>query len=142
MGYSKGFKLKQLRLVRLETNPYYGTFGILIIEGEVFCVTLEPYDRDNQQSISNIPAQQYICKLFKSPTYGWTFKITGIQGRSRVVFHPGNFVRNTKACILLAQYFGKIRGDRAVLNSGETFKQFMYRMKNDTTFLLTIVESY
>ena len=133
--------MKQVRLIRLETNPKYGTFGILLVEGQVFCVTLEPYDMDNMKSISNIPAQQYICEKYKSPSYGRTFKIMNVPGRSDVLFHAGNYAKNTKGCILLAQYFGKLRGDRAVLNSGITFKKFMAIMEDDY-FLLTIVECY
>lgn len=132
----------QVRLIRVETNPIYGTFGILLIDGESFCVTLEPYDRDNQKSISNIPAQQYICEKFRSPSYGFTYRIKNIQGRSKVLFHAGNYARNTRGCIILAQYFGKIRGDRAVLNSGFTFKKFMDILRGNLEFMLTIVESY
>lgn len=130
------------RIVRLETNLYYGTFGTLILDTEVFSVTLEPYDRDNAKSISNIPAQQYICKRIKSPRYGWTFEVMGVQWRSHVLFHPGNFSRNTKACIILAQHYGKLQGERAVLNSGNTFKRFMEKMKGINKFPLTITESY
>jgi len=134
--------MKQLRLIRLETNPRYGTFGVLLIDGEVFCCTLEPYSRGNQKSISNIPAQQYTCVLTKSPSYGWTFEVKDVARRSAVLFHKGNFAKNTKGCILLAEKFGKIRGDRAVLNSGETFAKFMRILSDITMFKLTITESY
>jgi len=132
----------QVRLIRLETNPEYGTFGVLIFNGEVFCVTLEPYSRNNQVSISNIPAQQYICRRFNSFSFGETFEVTGVQDRSQILFHKGNFAVNTKGCIILAESFGKIKGDRAVLNSGKTFELFMLKLVGIESFLLTIKESY
>lgn len=131
-----------VRLVRLETNYRYGTFGTLMLDNEVFCVTLEPYDRNNAKFISNIPAQQYLCKKIKSPRYGRTFEITGIQGRSNVLFHAGNYSYNTRGCIILAQHYGKIQGVRAILNSGDTFRKFMKKVGHLKSFQLTITESY
>jgi hypothetical protein len=43
---------------------------------------------------------------------------------------------------LLAQYPGKLRGDRAVLNSGATFSEFLRRLAGVYTFGLTIVEQF
>ena len=108
----------------------------------VFCVTLEPYDRDNASGISNINAQQYICKKIISPKFGETFEITNVQGRTEVVIHPGNFDDNTEACVLLAQHFGKLGYRRAILNSGATFRKFMELMKYEDEFMLTIIECY
>jgi hypothetical protein len=131
-----------IEIVRLEENFRYGTFGILKINKEVFCVTLEPPDILNEQNISSIPAQQYECRKYTSTRYGNTFQVTGVPGRSDILFHPGNFKGNTRGCILLAQHFGKIKGDRAILNSGATFDNFMALMRNVNTFHLTIHEVY
>lgn len=131
-----------VRLIRLEENEEHGTFGILSINAQVFCVTLEPSDRENTPNTSSIPAQQYICHRHNSPKYGETFKVMGVPGRSNVLLHAGNIAKHTKGCILLAQYFGKLKGGRAVLNSGKTFKEFMHLMKDQDSFHLTIKESY
>ena len=134
--------MKQIRLTRIETNPNQGTFGVLTIEGEAFCVTLEPYWRDNVSEFSSIPAGQYVCKPFNSPKFGDVYLVTDVAGRSMVEFHTGNVDRHTRGCILLGQYFGKLSSrERAVLNSGKTFKSFLSRMGNEE-FNLTIVESY
>jgi hypothetical protein len=106
-----------------------GTFGVLLINGHVLCVTLEPPDRDNQQNISNIPPGRYVCKRVNSPKYGDTFEITGVPGRSHVLFHAGNVVRHTKGCVVLGQYYDKLAGDRAVLNSGGSHRKFMKAME-------------
>ncbi len=130
-----------IEIIRLEESAR-GTFGVLRIQKEVFCVTLEPPDQENAKDISSIPAQQYICDKVNSPKYGETFEVKGVPGRDYVLLHAGNVVEHTKGCILLAQYFGKLRGERAVLNSGNTFKEFMSAMNDYESFKLTIKEEY
>ena len=131
-----------VELIRLEEDAQFGTFGVLKINKQVFCVTLEPPDKENATSISSIPAQQYHCERYKSPKYGNTFKVMGVPSRKHVLFHGGNVVKHTKGCILLAQYFGKLKSNRAVLNSGNTFKAFLKVMQGWDKFHLTIREVY
>ncbi len=132
--------MKIVEIIRLEESEH-GTFGVLRIDKQVFCCTLEPPDRENEVSRSSIPAQQYTCKPVESPHHGGTFQITNVPGRSHVLFHAGNVVDHTAGCILLGQYFGKLKGDRAVLNSGNTFRQFLNRVGRQP-FHLTIIERY
>ena len=131
-----------VELLRIEEHNSFGTFGILKLNKSVFCVTLEPPDKLNKMNKSSIPAQQYICRRHKSPSFGVTFQITNVPDRSNVLFHPGNLVENTQGCILLAQHFGKLKGQRAVLNSGVTFDNFMNVMHDVGFFHLTITEHY
>lgn len=134
---------KVVELIRIEENEIYGTFGVLRINKEAFCVTLEPADHENASNISSIPSQQYICSRVNSPKYGNTFEVLNVPGRSHVLFHAGNTKDHTKGCILLAQYYDKLKGDRAVLNSGRTFEIFNERIMNGiATFHLTIKEEY
>lgn len=130
-----------VRLIRVEESNQ-GTFGNLIICSQVFCVTLELPDLLNERNVSSIPAQQYRCIKIKSPQFGETFEIIDVPGRSHVLFHAGNVIKHTEGCVILAQYFGKLYGDRAVRNSGKTFKEFMVIMKDVNEFLLTIIECY
>lgn len=133
--------MKIVEIVRLEEGSE-GTFGVLKIDKQVFCVTLERPDRLNVSDISSIPEGQYICKKTTSPKYGECFEVMNVQNRTHVLFHAGNVVNHTRGCILLAQYFGKLKGNRAVLNSGNTMKEFMTIMCNETEFHLTIKNSY
>lgn len=130
-----------VRLLRVEESSQ-GTFGVLIICSQVFCVTLEPVDWLNERNVSSIPAQQYHCVKIHSPQYGETFEIVDVPSRNHILFHPGNLLTHTKGCVILAQYFGKLYGDRAILNSGATFKNFMQIMKDIRKFNLTIIECY
>ena len=131
-----------IELIRIEEHETFGTFGVLRLQKRAFCVTLEPPDKENQQSVSSIPAQQYICKRYSSQSYPNTWQITNVPGRSKVLIHAGNTVDHTEGCILLAQYFGKLKGDRAVLNSGNTFKAFMAATANVEKLHLTIKEVF
>ena len=133
--------MQVVKIVRIETNPYFGTFGVMTINGAAFCVTLEPYSRDNASNVSCIPTGQYICKRYSSWKYPNTFEITNIQGRSYVLFHAGNTDDDSAGCILLASEFGKLGDDRGILNSGATFNKFLQNFKEDQ-FKLTIVEEF
>ena len=127
------------KIVRLE-EAKDGTFGALLIQGSVFCVTLEPPDKDNQKNISNIPPGTYTCKRVVSPRFGSTFEITGVPNRTHVLFHAGNIVEDTEGCVIVARKWGVLGATRAVLNSGNTFRQFMQRLANIDEFELEIVE--
>ena len=131
-----------VELTRLENSPTWGTFGVLRIEKQVFCVTLEPADRQNEVNVSSIPAQQYLCQRYQSPSHGETFEITDVPGRYGILFHGGNTVNHTRGCILLGQHFGKLKHERAVMNSGNTFRQFLRRLDGHDMFHLTIHEAY
>ena len=130
----------KIDLIRLEEHPTDGTFGTLRIDGRAFCVTLEPPDLNNAQDVSNIPPGNYKCRRYSSAAYPRTFEVTGVPNRSRVLFHYGNTVDDTHGCIILGQYFGKLRDNRAVLNSGNTFAAFMGMTANENEFDLNIIE--
>ncbi len=132
--------MRIVELIRLEESEQ-GTFGVLRIDKEVFCCTLEPPDRENKQNRSSIPAQQYLCKPVESPKFGGTFEVTYVPGRGQVLFHAGNIVDHTEGCILIGQHFGKLQGQRAVLNSGDTFRKFLRQVGRES-FHLTIYERF
>jgi len=129
-----------VELIRLEENERYGTFGVLKIDKQVFCCTLEPPDRENRPNISSIPVQQYLCRRYSSKRHPDTFQILNVPGRTYILFHSGNTARDTAGCPLLGSEWGKLKTDRAVLNSGATFDRFMEVMKNQQVFHLTIIE--
>ena len=127
--------MKYCRLVRIASIPQYGTFGAISIDGVPFCVTLEPY----HQKI--IPAWQYVGEPYKSPKHGNVYLLKDVTGRSMIELHPGNLVKHTVGCIVLAQHYGKLQGDLAVLNSGDTFAEFL-KVMNKEPLHLTITEAF
>ena len=128
-----------LKIIRTEKS-IHGVFGVALMDSDSFCVTLEPEDHDNQQLISCIPPGAYICERTSRTVNKDTFEITGVPGREDILFHAGNTEDDTLGCVILAQYFGKLRGQRAVLNSGKTFKSFMKKLEGVDRFLLVIEE--
>ena len=126
-------------IIRIEESDQ-GSVGVLRMDGKAFCCTLEPPDRDNRQNISCIPIGTYTVRRVNSPRFGNTFEITNVPGRSHVLFHPGNRVKDTKGCVIVGQYFGKLKGDRAVLNSGKTFGAFLKALADLDEFPLEIRE--
>jgi hypothetical protein len=133
--------VKILELIRLE-ETVGGTIGVLKIDKEVFCMTLEPPDRLNERDRSSIPAQQYRIKKHFSSRFGNTWLVDNVPGREHVLFHAGNRVNDTAGCILLGSEVGKLTGDQAVLNSGATFKRFLAELQHENEVHLTIREVY
>jgi hypothetical protein len=131
-----------VELIRLEESFKWGTFGVLRINKAVFCVTLEPCDKLNAPNVSSIPAQQYICERHSSPKFGACFIVKDVPERDLILLHSGNLVGATEGCLLLAEHYGKLGENRAILNSGLTFNKFMLTMDGVNEFHLTIKEVY
>ncbi len=93
-----------------------------------------------EDSKLHIPVGTYLCKRYLSPKFErYLFEITNVPGKEGVAIHAGNIVADTEGCVLLAEKLGKLYGDPAILNSGNTFNKFMSRM-GEANFSLTIVE--
>jgi len=130
------------RLTRILALPDHGTFGALVLDGQPFCVTLEPYHRFNESGKSCIPEGQYIGVPYNSPRFGAVYLLADTAGREMIEFHPGNSDDDTRGCILLAECYGKLTGEKyAILNSGKTFKNFIKQLDGCKLFL-TISSAY
>lgn len=130
-----------VEIIRLEEADS-GTIGILRIQKEIFCFTLEPPDLLNKQMMSSIPAQQYIAKRYQSSKYGETFIVTDVPGRTGILFHWGNTASNTAGCIILGKGIALIEGRRGLSGSKDTWDRFMEALHGHEKFHLTIKEEY
>lgn len=130
-----------LELIRMETGVE-GTFGVLRAQKQIFCATLEPPDWANMQDRSSIQPQTYKIERHYSPKFHDTWIVTDVPNRSNILFHAGNVAADTAGCIILGQFVDKLRGNRAVLNSGKTFKRFLNLMQDYNAAILTIYEVY
>ena len=107
------------------------TTGHLVVFDEdekVFdCKTIEPAWRKNQKNISCIPERTYIVSPHVSPTYGFCLKVEDVPGRSDILFHWGNYYKNTEGCILVGKMFKDIDGDglKDIIHSKDTFLQLI-----------------
>ena len=131
-------------IVRLEQSEQ-GTLGVLLFDGIIFCFTLQP--DSNDLSKFHIPAGKYICKRFHGTKWPNTFEIVrsgtdGVDGHKYLLFHAGNVEADSEGCIILGSSVFKLKGFRAIANSGLTFKIFLDYTKNVNDFPLTIVDCY
>lgn len=141
-----GYLIKPIRpiveILRLEEDFDSGTFGSLRLQKKVFCWTLEPPALLNEKNKSSIPAQQYLCLRVNSPTYGETFQVMDVPGRTSVLFHPGNTIIDTQACIMPGLQVGELAGRRAVLSSRAAFNGLMASLAGYQSFHLTITNHF
>lgn len=118
-------------------------FGMLIGADSIpIGVTLELPWKNNARMVSSIPAGTYRCKRVKSPKFGITFEITGVPGRSAVLFHWGNRTKDSNGCVLIGHGFDPVDGDKkAIVNSKKEFAEFMASLDNIDEFFLTVVNT-
>ncbi len=79
------------------------TLGVLKIEGidHKPLYTLENPWKNNKQNISCIPASLYVCSPYSSLSYKDVYEVKNVAGRTHILFHAGNYTRDTEGCILL-----------------------------------------
>lgn len=107
---------------------------------------------DNQVRISCIPAGTYRCtRTIFYRTGEQTFEITGVPGRSRILFHAGNTEEDVEGCVLLGEDFGSlqvrdedssralVRLKWAVLRSKEAMQRFRTLTASVASFPLEVI---
>ena len=87
---------------RIETPGIHGM--LYDQENEEMCVTYERPWLSNKQSVSCIPNGTYRVTIHMSPSKGRCFKIHDVQGRTDILIHPGNTLKDTYGCILVGSY--------------------------------------
>ena len=107
--------------------------------------TLEhSYDNGNSGWAPKIPLGQYVCILGTHQLHNMvapfqTFEITGVTGHTNLLFHAGNFDKDSEGCILLGDAITKqANGDEMVTNSKTTFEKFMNGLAGVKEFMLTV----
>lgn len=123
--------MHRVELIRVEQTEE-ATIGVLVVDGESICWTLEEPWRQNKQAVSCIPIGRYPLVLEYSPSKGralWTIK--DVPGRKYVRIHTGNTVDDTEGCPLTGTKPGFLNGKRAVLGSKEAFVRFMSEMADE-----------
>ena len=122
-------------LLRWKTGDQ-GTFGVIVCGGGQHLFTGELPWKNNQPNISCIPAGTYTVRVRVSNRFGRVYEITGVDGRTYILFHQGNFSgdrelgfrSNVAGCVLLGLRRGKLLGQEAVLNSRLARRRFEISM--------------
>lgn len=125
-----------------------GAFGVMMLDGMPFALTLERPWRDNRRGESCIPAANYEAVRCResaeynyqdSPMFGDTFVVENVPGRKKILFHKGNLDDDTHGCILVGEQFGKLGTERGILASKAGFKEFLTITREIGRFDLSIV---
>ncbi len=111
------------------------------------CKTLEGYilelpDKQNKVRVSRINPGTYKCVKRNSPKYKDHFHVLGVEGRSYILIHHGNYNKDTKGCLLVGEYLSDINNDgfKDVCLSKKTMKKLNDILPKE--FVLTITEDF
>lgn len=116
------------------------TYGVLIDNGLPFALSLERAWLNNAVGRSCIPLGTYVCKRVDSPKFGNTFEVTGVKGRSAILFHKGNINDDSHGCILVGEQYNPVHGENGITASKEGFEEFLRRTSGISQFTLNVVE--
>jgi hypothetical protein len=103
-------------------------------------VTLEDPWNDNETGISCIPVGTYRAVRRVRPSNGQeAFYLEDVPGRTAILIHTGNTIKDTEGCILLGRSFGYLSMP-AILSSNHAMKEFMRWHQGKDEFILEITD--
>lgn len=99
-----------------------GCFSVMLWDTRPFAVTVERTFEGLRTVLQN---GMYVCKRDFYHHGGYeTFEII-VPGHDRVLFHRGNREIDSLACVCVAESFGVLGKDLAILDSGHGFQELM-----------------
>lgn len=122
-----------VHLVRV-CQSYLGTFGVLVKDLIPLCATLERPWADNASEVSCIPAGTYPCRKYSSEKYDDVWEITGVPQRSKILFHAGNTINDTKGCVLVGRGYAF---DGTIFSSQDALKYLRGTLPDVFTLVVT-----
>ena len=94
-----------MKLILIRTYGSQGINGNLLLEGKEICKTIELPWKNNEKRISAIPEGTYQVRKRYSKKFDWHLEITGVKGRSLILFHPANnALKELNGCIAPVSY--------------------------------------
>jgi len=129
--------MPDLQILRTSYQPTQ-TFGVLFFNNLPFCMTLEPPWKNNEPHISCIPEGTYQARRIISPTFGETLEFLKVPCRTEIIFHVGNWAHDTRGCILLGEYTGKLNNIPALLDSTSAMNRFRLKIHNAKKYTISI----
>ncbi len=131
----------ELTVIRTDLLPDK-TFGLLDINGEFFCHTLEDTDRKLESNPTGkvygetaIPRGKYTVVLDFSHRFKKTLPhVLGVSLFDGIRIHPGNTAADTHGCILV----GDSRNESGVAESRKAFERLMERLSKASKITLEV----
>lgn len=119
------------------TRITYGThtFGILSDGTQPLFTTLELPNNENKSNISCIPTGKYRLTKYDGTKFKKSFWVHDVPNRHAIMIHVGNYLTDTKGCILLGKSFMK----NGITNSRRAMRQLNEIADFENT--LTVLEA-
>lgn len=128
----------KLTLLRFSQTTL-GTHGVLLSSSGVpmVCTLEEPW-RDNARMVSCIPSGSYDVVKYSGTRHKDAFYVKDVPGRSDILIHEGNTLKDTAGCILVGKSYSQYGLD----NSLEAMRylnivlprNFILEVKNELAF--------
>lgn len=115
------------------------TVGVMSIGREFRCYTLELSWRDNKRNVSCIPEGTYECEKHYSPTHGQCISVKHVVGRTHILIHKGNFIKDTLGCVLVGDSIKDINNDGVpeVTSSTKTLEKLLGRLPDQFQLVIS-----
>lgn len=107
---------QRLKLYRVLRNSKV-TLGIIILNGEFVCCTVERPWLDNIQNKSCIPCGIYLIEWGYSERFGESLRLRDVPGRSGILIHKANFAKELRGCIAPGLFYTIAGGSIGVQSS-------------------------
>lgn len=133
------YPILYLTIIR-QRNSDKGCNGILLVDCDPFCFTLERPVHSNRRRIDAIPAGSYPVELHpyaSKPSWGLLPLVLDVPGRDGIFFHRGNTIKDSMGCILL----GMTEGQGVVYDSVVAIDALVTLLK-DKFITLDIVDRF
>lgn len=117
-----------------------GIFGRLTGDfGKLIVFTLEHAYQNGQEFEPKIPVGTYVCvrgehRLVSMPSDFTTFEITGVPNHDKILFHVGNYNKDSSGCVLL----GEAISGTSIVYSRSAFNEFMLLQSGIDSFILKV----
>ena len=138
------YKLADCKMVLVLTRTYFpeGTNGILAIDGEFICCTIELPWRENEKRVSCIPEGYYLLRKRYSRKFQWHIEVVAVKKRSSILLHPANnAMKELNGCIAPVT---QLSGVGLGLQSRQAFakvKNSVYNALEQSAIVSLIVQS-
>lgn len=131
-----------MHLLLQRTYGAKGTNGVLYLNGDKLCYTIELPWVNNQCNMSCIPEGTYVLRKRWSPKHQWHLEITGVKGRGLILIHAANnAIMELRGCIApVTTITGEGQGLQSRMALAKLYQAVM-PVINNTTVLLTITRS-
>lgn len=132
-------------ILQREESTDDGTYGTLRFPDGTVLNTLELPWRDNAPKISSIAAGTYNCKMRGTTSFGESYEVMNVPGRSGVLIHAGNSAgsadkgmkADSQGCILLGM--GRaMKGTQKVITASKPAMAMFHEKMGKQPFKLTI----